>query len=91
MLKVSFNWRRASEAMVSKTMDDLPDPDTPVKTVILRLGMRNETFCRLLLPGAANLDVFLGQEFSRVCLVATDAVTVRRGRPARRGYRPGRR
>src|SRR5579863_7724499 len=33
--------------MVSKTMDDLPDPDTPVKIVILRFGMRNETFFRL--------------------------------------------
>src|SRR5215831_10523692 len=47
VLKVSFNWRRASEAMVSKTMDDLPDPDTPVKIVILRFGMRNDTFFRL--------------------------------------------
>src|SRR5215469_12413787 len=33
--------------MVSKTMDDLPDPDTPVKIVILRFGMRNDTFFRL--------------------------------------------
>src|SRR5260370_24141807 len=33
--------------MVSKTMDDFPDPDTPVKIVILRLGMRNDTFFRL--------------------------------------------
>src|SRR2546421_6323918 len=47
VLKVSFNWRRASEAMVSKTMDDLPDPDTPVKRVILRFGMRNDIFFRL--------------------------------------------
>src|SRR5579872_4367417 len=47
VLKVSFNWRRASEAMVSKTMDDLPDPDTPVKIVILRFGMHNDTFFRL--------------------------------------------
>src|SRR5215813_5606142 len=47
VLKVSFNWRRASAAMVSKTMDDLPDPDTPVKMVILRFGMHNDTFFRL--------------------------------------------
>src|SRR3989442_8889994 len=33
--------------MVSKTMDDFPDPDTPVKIVILRFGMRNDTFFRL--------------------------------------------
>src|SRR5690349_22794598 len=33
--------------MVSKTIDDLPDPDTPVKRVILRFGMRNDTFFRL--------------------------------------------
>src|SRR5436190_13063684 len=33
--------------MVSNTMEDLPEPDTPVKMVILRLGMRNDTFFRL--------------------------------------------
>ena len=37
----------ASVAMVSKTMDDLPEPETPVKMVILRFGMRNETFFKL--------------------------------------------
>ena len=47
MLKFSFNRRCDSVAIVSNTMDDLPEPDTPVKMVILRLGMRNETFFRL--------------------------------------------
>ncbi len=47
MLKFSFIWRCASVAMVSKTIDDLPEPDTPVKIVILRLGIRSETFLRL--------------------------------------------
>jgi hypothetical protein len=53
MLKFSFSRRWASVAMVSNTIDDLPDPDTPVKMVdpdtpvkmvILRLGMRNDMF-----------------------------------------------
>jgi hypothetical protein len=60
MLKFSSIWRCASVAMVSKTIDDLPEPETPVKIVILRLGMRSETFFRLFFAGAANLDVFLG-------------------------------
>ncbi|HXM46136.1 MAG TPA: hypothetical protein VN924_33195 [Bryobacteraceae bacterium] len=47
MLKFSFIWRCASVATVSKTIDDLPEPETPVKIVILRLGMRSETFFRL--------------------------------------------
>src|SRR5208282_2608006 len=47
MLKFSFIWRCASVATVSKTIDDLPEPETPVKMVILRLGMRSETFLRL--------------------------------------------
>lgn len=33
--------------MVSKTIEDLPDPDTPVKIVIFRLGMRKDTPLRL--------------------------------------------
>jgi hypothetical protein len=33
--------------MVSDTIDDLPDPDTPVNTVILFLGMSRETLRRL--------------------------------------------
>src|SRR5205085_9685197 len=28
-------------------MEDFPEPDTPVKIVILRFGMRNDTFFRL--------------------------------------------
>src|SRR5579862_7501610 len=47
MLKFSFSWRCASVATVSKTIDDLPEPETPVKIVILRLWMRTETFLRL--------------------------------------------
>ena len=33
--------------MVSNTTDDLPDPDTPVKIVISRFGMRSDTSLRL--------------------------------------------
>jgi hypothetical protein len=33
--------------MVSKTIEDLPDPETPVKIVILRFGIRNEMFFKL--------------------------------------------
>ena len=39
-LNVSPSWRRASTATVSKTIDDLPEPDTPVKTVILFFGIQ---------------------------------------------------
>src|SRR5262245_43346201 len=46
-LKFSFSSRWASLAIVSNTIDDLPDPETPVKIVILRLGMRKETFFKL--------------------------------------------
>ena len=63
MLKFSFIWRCASVATLSKTIDDLPEPETPVKIVILRFGMRNETFFRLF--SRANLDVSLGHEVSR--------------------------
>ncbi|GIN13890.1 hypothetical protein J26TS2_37570 [Shouchella clausii] len=47
MLKFSFSKRVDSAAMVSKTIDDLPEPETPVKIVIFRLGMRKCTFLRL--------------------------------------------
>ena len=33
--------------MVSKTIDDFPEPETPVKMVSFRFGMRTETFWRL--------------------------------------------
>src|ERR1044072_9499116 len=33
--------------MVSNTMDDFPEPDTPVKMVIFRFGICRETFLRL--------------------------------------------
>jgi hypothetical protein len=33
--------------MVSKTRDDLPEPETPVKTVNRRFGMSRETPLRL--------------------------------------------
>jgi hypothetical protein len=39
--------RWLSAAMVPKTSDDLPEPDTPVNTVMRRLGMSSETFLRL--------------------------------------------
>jgi hypothetical protein len=47
MLKVSYSCRCASAAMVSNTMEDLPEPETPVKMVIFRLGMRSETLFKL--------------------------------------------
>ena len=45
--KVSFNSRRDLAAMVSKTNDDFPDPDTPVTTVICRFGILTVTCFRL--------------------------------------------
>src|ERR1700691_6282895 len=44
---VSLSRRWDSAAMVSNTSDDFPEPETPVKTVILRRGMSREMFCRL--------------------------------------------
>ncbi|GIO08629.1 hypothetical protein J31TS6_46570 [Brevibacillus reuszeri] len=47
MLKFSFNNLVDSAAIVSKTIEDFPDPDTPVKIVIFLLGMCKDTFLRL--------------------------------------------
>src|SRR5579859_2610273 len=47
ILKFSLSKRCASAAMVSKTSDDLPEPDIPVKMVILRLGIFKVTSLRL--------------------------------------------
>jgi hypothetical protein len=44
---VSLSWRCASAAIVSKTSDDLPDPDTPTNAVICRFGIRTDTLRRL--------------------------------------------
>jgi hypothetical protein len=44
---VSLISRRDSAAMVPKTSDDLPEPETPVKTVSRRLGMSTQTSARL--------------------------------------------
>jgi hypothetical protein len=44
---VSLSRRRDSAAIVSNTSDDFPEPETPVKTVILRRGMSTEMFLRL--------------------------------------------
>src|SRR5438034_9314880 len=42
--------RRDSAAMVSKTSELLPDPDTPVKTVSSRFGRSTSTLRRLFSP-----------------------------------------
>src|SRR5260221_371701 len=47
LLKFSNNSRCASLAMVSNTMEDFPEPDTPVKMMILRLGSLSETSFKL--------------------------------------------
>jgi hypothetical protein len=44
---VSLINRWDSAAMVPNTSDDLPDPETPVKTVRRRFGMSTETSFRL--------------------------------------------
>ncbi len=46
-VNVSFSCRCDSTAIVSKTTEDLPEPETPVKTVIRPLGTRRETSRRL--------------------------------------------
>ncbi len=45
--KTSLSWRWDSLAIVSKTSDDLPDPDTPVTTVSAGDGMLTVTPVRL--------------------------------------------
>src|SRR5947209_16616478 len=47
ILKFSLSNRCASLAMVSNTTDDFPEPDTPVKMMILRLCSLSETSLRL--------------------------------------------
>src|SRR5271166_2187806 len=44
-VRLSRRWDSA--AIVSNTSDDFPEPETPVKTVILRRGMSTEMFWRL--------------------------------------------
>ena len=45
--KVSFSSRLDLAAMVSSTNDDLPEPETPVTTVIWCLGILRLRFLRL--------------------------------------------
>ena len=40
--------RWLSAALVPNTSDALPEPETPVNTVILRFGISSETFLNLL-------------------------------------------
>ena len=47
LLKGSVSCRWDSTAIVSNTIDDFPEPDTPVNTVISPLGMQSDTFFRL--------------------------------------------
>src|SRR5947209_8023416 len=47
MLKFSNSCRCASVAIVSNTIEDFPEPETPVKIVIFRFGIRSETSLRL--------------------------------------------
>jgi hypothetical protein len=44
---VSLISRWDSAAIVPNTSDDLPEPETPVKTVICRFGMSTDTSRRL--------------------------------------------
>ncbi|MEY9484860.1 hypothetical protein RKD26_000654 [Streptomyces calvus] len=46
-MNVSLSCRCDSTAMVSKTTDDFPDPETPVNTVSRPFGMRSVTSLRL--------------------------------------------
>ena len=46
-LYVSLIMRWESAAIVAKTSEDFPEPETPVKTVSLRLGMSTLMSCRL--------------------------------------------
>ena len=54
--RVSLYCRRASAAMVSKTSDDFPEPETPVTTVSLRLGISTSTPARLCSRAPMNFE-----------------------------------
>lgn len=45
-----------SAAMVPKTREDFPEPETPVKTVKPALGNVERDIGEIVLPGAAYLD-----------------------------------
>ena len=53
---VSCSWRRASTAMVSKTSEDLPEPETPVTAVMARLGTAMSR-CRRLCSWAPETSI----------------------------------
>src|SRR5215207_792828 len=64
MLKFSLSSRCDSVAIVSNTIDDFPEPETPVKMVILRFGMRNETFFKLFSRAPRSSIYSWGIKFS---------------------------
>jgi hypothetical protein len=57
-LKFSYSCRCASVAMVSKTIDDLPEPETPGEDGDLPLRDPQRNVFEVVLAGAADLDVF---------------------------------
>lgn len=53
--KVSLSWCPASAAIVSKTSEDLPDPDTPTKTTSRLRGMSRSMPARLFVRARRRL------------------------------------
>ena len=47
VLNLSFSWRCDSFAIVSNTIDDFPEPDTPVNMVIFLFGIFKEILFKL--------------------------------------------
>src|SRR5687767_7340506 len=84
MLKFSLSRRCHSVAIVSNTIDDLPEPETPVKMVIFRLGILKLTFLRLFSRAPcssiyswgiillSNDGIFLTKSFKLILVWAED-------------------
>lgn len=65
---MAFNCRAASAAMVSKTMLDLTEPETPANTVIFSFGIVREMFFRLFsVTPLMIMSVMMTLPFRGVC------------------------
>lgn len=73
-----------SAAMVPKTSEDLPEPETPVKTVRRRLGMSTETDARLFSRAPlTSIMSWLSATVRVGCCMRTLRAIVGRVNPAR--------
>ena len=55
---------------MSNTIDDFPEPETPVKIVIFRLGIAKRDVLQVVLARAADLDEFVHSTMWTHCVEA---------------------